>query len=234
MLGQAAATSPASSTMEVTTAADLARLRAEGRTLTSQELKDLNACIKAFEEMARIEDRLRLLENWKRQHDSEASENNQAERPIDHSSTLPPNRSTSRGSNPNPLTTIEHSDSDSRASYDLDYHRHKRQRRGIKVTPSYTLRVSSSLQEWGDWKRDIERVFEGDPDLYHRGAQKILKALDYLDPSLKSLWYTYSEQKGGIQKWPIFLTWTRNNVQNGQNATTTLYEQLNAARQLSS
>jgi hypothetical protein len=56
--------------------------------------------------------------------------------------------------------------------------------------------------------------------------------LDYLDPSLKSLWYTYSEQKGGIRKWPIFLTWTRNNVQNGQNATATLYEQLNAARQL--
>ena len=127
MLGQAAATSPASSTMEVTTAADLARLRAEGRTLTSQELKDLNACIKAFEEMARIEDRLRLLENWKRQHDSEASENNQVERPIDHSGTLLPNRSASRGSNPNLLAIIEHSDSDSRASYDLDYYHYKRQ-----------------------------------------------------------------------------------------------------------
>jgi hypothetical protein len=100
------------------------------------------------------------------------------------------------------------------------------------VIPSYTLRVSSSLREWGDWKRDIERVFEGDPSVYPKGAQKILKALDYLDPSLKSLWYTYSEQKGGIRKWPLFLTWTRENVQNGQNATATLYEQLNAAKQL--
>jgi hypothetical protein len=56
--------------------------------------------------------------------------------------------------------------------------------------------------------------------------------LDYLDHSLKSLWYTYSEQKGGIRKWPIFLTWTRNNVQNGQNATATLYEQQNDIKQL--
>jgi hypothetical protein len=232
MLGQAATASTSSSTMEVTTAADLARLRAEGKPLTSQELKELNSRIKAFEEMARMEDRLRLLENRKRQRDSEATENHQLERPIDHSSTLPPDRAAFRESYPNPLATIEHSDSESRSSNDLDCHRHKRQRRGIKVTPSYTLRVSSSLREWGDWKRDIERVFEGDPDLYHRGAQKILKALDYLDPSLKSLWYTYSEQKGGIQKWPIFLTWTRNNVQNGQNATATLYEQLNSAKQL--
>jgi hypothetical protein len=75
MSGQAAA-STSSSTMEVTTAADLAKLRAEGKPLTSQELKDLNARIKAFEEMARMEDRLRLLENRKRQHNSEASENN--------------------------------------------------------------------------------------------------------------------------------------------------------------
>jgi hypothetical protein len=142
MSGQAAAASPSSSTMEVTTAADLARLRAEGKPLTSQEL---NSRIKAFKEIARIEDRLRLLENRKRQRNSEASENNQAERPIDHSSTLPPDSVTPRESYPNPLATIEHSDSESRSSNDLDYHHHKRQRQGIKVTPSYTLRVSSSL-----------------------------------------------------------------------------------------
>ena len=49
---------------------------------------------------------------------------------------------------------------------------------------------------------------------------------------MKSLWYTYSEQKRGIRKWSVFLDWTRENVQNGQNATATLYEQLNAAKQL--
>ena len=68
--------------------------------------------------------------------------------------------------------------------------------------------------------------------MYRRGSQKILKALDYLEPSLKSLWYTYSEQNGGVRKWPLFLSWTRDNIQNGQNATATLYEQLNAAKQL--
>ena len=69
--------------------------------------------------------------------------------------------------------------------------------------------------------------------MYQKGAQKILKALDYLDPGLKSLWYTYSEQKGGIRKWPTFIEWTRDNVQNGQNAVATLYDQLNSAKQLS-
>ena len=98
---------------------------------------------------------------------------------------------------------------------------------GIKVIPSYTLKVSSSLRKQGDWKRDIKRVFEGDLDTYRTKGQKILKALDYLEPSLKSLWYTYSEQKGSSRKWPIFLNWTRENVQNSQNAIATLYKQLN-------
>jgi hypothetical protein len=78
----------------------------------------------------------------------------------------------------------------------------------------------------------MERVFEGDPDTYQKGAQKILKALDYLDSNLKSLWYTYSEQKGGVRKWPLFVNWARDNIQNGQNATATLYEQLNSVRQI--
>ena len=126
------------------------------------------------------------------------------------------------------------SDEDESSSSDTMRHRHKRRRytKGIKITPSYTLKVSSSLREWGDWKRDIERVFEGDPDMYRRGSQKILKALDYLEPSLKSLWYTYSEQNGGVRKWPLFLSWTRDNIQNGQNVTAILYEQLNTAKQL--
>ena len=68
--------------------------------------------------------------------------------------------------------------------------------------------------------------------MYQREAQKILKTLDYIEPSLKSLQYTYSEQKRGIRKWPTFIKWTRDNIQNGQNTTATLYEQLNTAKQL--
>ena len=51
---------------EVNTAADLARLRNEGKTLTPQELKELSARIKALEEMAKMEDRLKALESRKR------------------------------------------------------------------------------------------------------------------------------------------------------------------------
>jgi hypothetical protein len=46
---------------DVNTAADLARLRAKGKTLTASEFKELNTRIKALEEMDRIEVRLRLL-----------------------------------------------------------------------------------------------------------------------------------------------------------------------------
>jgi hypothetical protein len=51
MSGQAASATT-SSTMEVTTAADLAKLRADGKPLTTQERKDLNTRIKAFKEIA--------------------------------------------------------------------------------------------------------------------------------------------------------------------------------------
>ena len=185
--------------------------------------------------MARIEDRLRALENRKRLRSQESSKR-----------TLPPEAPTrlseaplpSGGSSSHRQTYVrplaEPDDSDSSSSNTATHYRYKRRRftKGIKVTLSYTLKVSSSLREWGDWKRDIERVFEGDPYTYRTGSQKILKALDYLDSNLKSLWYTFNDQQKGIGKWSTFINWTRDNIQNGQNATATLYEQLNAAKQL--
>ena len=59
---------------EVNTAADLARLRNEGKILTPQELKELSARIKALEEMAKMEDRLKALESWKRLRSHESSD----------------------------------------------------------------------------------------------------------------------------------------------------------------
>jgi hypothetical protein len=53
-------------TLEVNTAADLARLQDKGRPLSSQELKELNARVKALEEMARLKDYLKALKNQKR------------------------------------------------------------------------------------------------------------------------------------------------------------------------
>ena len=51
---------------EVNASADLARLRGEGQLLSSQELEELNARVKALEEMACLEDWLKALENRKR------------------------------------------------------------------------------------------------------------------------------------------------------------------------
>ena len=61
-----ASTTSDNSSREVNTAADLARLCNAGKPLSSQELKEFNARIKAFEEIARLEDRLRALESRKR------------------------------------------------------------------------------------------------------------------------------------------------------------------------
>ena len=229
-------TNASNSSRGIDTAADLAKLLKEGKPLTTQELKELNARIKSFEEMVRMEDRLRALETRKRSR-------TELDEPLPFEDPTPELRPPSRGSRnssshqdrlPTIRSSIELDDSDSSSSKSVTYHRHKRQRftKGIKVTPSYILKISSSLREWGDWKKDIERVFEGDPYTYRTGSQKILKALDYVDPDLKSLWYTHNDQQRGIRKWRIFLSWTRDNIQNGQNATATLYEQLNAAKQL--
>ena len=62
-------------TPEVNTAADVAKLQAEGRLLTPQELKDLNTRVKALEEMARLEDRLKTLENRKRPRPYDTEDN---------------------------------------------------------------------------------------------------------------------------------------------------------------
>jgi hypothetical protein len=65
-LGNLATTSASGTAREVNTAADLARLRAEGKTMTASELKELTTRIKALEEIAKLEDRLRHLENQRR------------------------------------------------------------------------------------------------------------------------------------------------------------------------
>ena len=226
---------------EVNTAADLARLRNEGKILTPQELKELSARIKALEEMAKMEDRLKALESRKRPRSHESSDQTliledpmASNRPETAEAPLPSiGRSSHRRGRPQ-TDADDSDDSDSSSSSATTRHRHKRRRftKGIKITPGYTLKVSSSLREWGDWKKDIERVFEGDPSTYRTGAQRILKALDYLDSNLKSLWYTFSDRQEGTKKWSIFIDWTRDNIQNGQNATATLYEQLNTTRQM--
>ena len=204
-----ASTTSDNSSREVNTAADLAKLRNAGKPLSSQELKELNARIKAFEEMARMEDRLRALESRKRPRSQESSDLT-----LPPEAPLPPEGSSSQrqshGGSSSHHRTHTHSetdDSNSSSSTTVTHHRHKRPRytKGIKVTPSYTLKVSSSLREWGDWKKDIERVFEGDPYTYRTGSQKILKALDYLDSNLKSLWYTFNEQQKGIGRWSTFI-----------------------------
>ena len=65
-LGNLATTSALGTAREVNIVANLARLRAKGKTITALELKELTTRIKALEEIAKLEDRLRHLENQRR------------------------------------------------------------------------------------------------------------------------------------------------------------------------
>jgi hypothetical protein len=71
------ASAPAPKTSRVNTATDLARLRAKGTMLTAIELKEINARIKTLEDMAKLEDCLRLLENQKRTSEAITGANSQ-------------------------------------------------------------------------------------------------------------------------------------------------------------
>ena len=145
-------------------------------------LAELAARVTALEKIAQIEERLTRLENRKRT--SEAIDDLIGQ-PVLRDQSF---SGTSSSHQASPIwPSVEGDTSDSSGTANYRPYKRARYSRGIKITPSYTLRISSSLREWGDWKRDIERVFEGDPDTYRTGAQKILKALDYIEPSLKSL-----------------------------------------------
>ena len=160
-------------TPEVNTAADLARLRDEGRTLNVRELKELTTRIKALEEMAQLEDHLRTLERKRHrsadtedqlehQLDSHEPKRSATERSVNPERSANPERSVHPECSANPERSanlsgslgqhaiirhsIESDDSESSSS-DTIQHRHKQQRytKGIKVIPSYTLKISSSL-----------------------------------------------------------------------------------------
>jgi hypothetical protein len=212
---------------ELNSLADLLQLMSEGRSLTPQEIKELNARMKVREEMAKLADRMQAFE-----------EHEQSRIRIPEHTQRPSKRSRQIRSDPSSDEESSYPESDT--SPDSDHNsseneqpsRKKRRTHWIKVTPDYTLSINSSLREWGDWKREMDRVFEGDPATYRKGNRRILKALDYVDKPLKTLWYTYCDQKSDheIKKWKTFITWTKENIQNGQNTTATLYERYETAR----
>jgi hypothetical protein len=151
-LASTSASAPALRTgREINTATDLARLRAEGTMLTTTELKELNARIKTLEDMAKLEDRLRLLENRKRTSDAITSATSQDD-PFIQNPSLAPGFSGYQASVIRQSIKPGGSDHSESSSKTANHRRHKQQRnnRGIKIIPSYTLKVNSSLREWGD------------------------------------------------------------------------------------
>jgi hypothetical protein len=211
---------------EIRSAADISRIREQGQVLSAQEIKELNARLRALQEMQRIEKQFQELERQRQVPDLESlrsSEVSPSAQPRTQESQSEYRRRPTSVPGFTPMESEE----------ERDFRPYKRSRliKGVKITPSYTLRVTSSLREWGDWKRDVERVFKADPYTYQDDELKILKALDYVDQGMKSLWYTFSDQSFEDIYWNTFVDWTKDNIQNGQNNTTTLYEQYREAVQ---
>jgi hypothetical protein len=151
-LASASAPAPAPRTgRKINTATDLARLQAKGIMLTTTELKELNARIKTLEDMAKLEDRLRLLENRKRTSDAITGAASQDD-PFIQNPSLALGFSGYQASVIRQLIKPGGSNHSESSSETANRHRHKRQRnnRGIKIILSYTLKVNSSLREWGD------------------------------------------------------------------------------------
>jgi hypothetical protein len=190
---------------ELNSLADLSQLRREGKSPTAYEIKELKARIKAREEMVELADRMRALEDRERlrileQPQESSKRRRRTDAIFDTSSSISEPSSSSKSEQPC---------------------RKKRRTRGIKVTPDSILCLESSLQEWSYWKREMDRIFESDPSTYSKGKWKILKALDYVDKPLKTLWYTYCYQKRicETKRWKEFLTWSKDTIQNGQNVS---------------
>jgi hypothetical protein len=118
----------------ITTAVELEQLRNKGKTFTLQELKEINTRVKALEKIVYTEDCLRLLENRKRPRNSKTSDNPRSSRGPLYTSVLP---------------SVESENSDSGSTNSVAYYWYKRlyYTKGIKVIPSYTFKISSSLRE---------------------------------------------------------------------------------------
>jgi hypothetical protein len=102
--------------------------------------------------MAKLEDRLRLLENRKRTSDAITGATSQDDPSVLRNPSIAPGFSGYQASVIRQLIKPGGSDYSESLSETVNRHCHKRQRnnRGIKIILLYTLKVNSSLREWGD------------------------------------------------------------------------------------
>ena len=105
-------------------------------------LAELTARVTALEKIAQIEERLTRLENRKRT--SEAIDD-LISQPVPQDQLF---SGTSSGHQASPIwPSVEGDTSDSSGTTNYRPYKRARYSRGIKITPSYSLRISSSLRE---------------------------------------------------------------------------------------
>jgi len=176
------------------------------------------------EDRQRLEDHLQQLEAQRTLARRLAS----FEKPNTPQNTKKRTRSNHRTNATPNSSESSHSDSDTDAAL-----RKRHRPRGPKVRTVQTLKHTASLRKWGDWKGDIQRVFNADPFIYSdNDVNKIITALDYVDEYLKSLWTSHLVERPGDDKdWNAFLEWSKRNIAQGLQSESTLYRQYQRARQ---
>lgn len=168
-----------------------------------------NAPLSAEEAERRVRKRVLLLEALER--------NREREKTLMHQLGLDPK---SLPVAKHPRTTDDH---------DSDY-----KFKVIKVKNVIEFNTRMTYRRRQEWLQDLDRAFTGDPRKFVSAANRILFALEHMEPSIRSRWYSHrdTQKTQGLaveDDWEHFEKWTSRLVSDiGDEDSTALKEKENA------
>lgn len=174
-----------------------------------------NAPLSAEEAERRVRKRVLLLEALER--------NREREKTLMHQLGLDPK---SLPVAKHPRTTDDH---------DSDY-----KFKVIKVKNVIEFNTRMTYRRRQEWLQDLDRAFTGDPRKFVSAANRILFALEHMEPSIRSRWYSHrdTQKTQGLaveNDWEHFEKWTSRLVSDiGDEDSTALKEKENARQRSTS
>ncbi|KAK9364309.1 hypothetical protein V1509DRAFT_185670, partial [Lipomyces kononenkoae] len=102
----------------------------------------------------------------------------------------------------------------------------------LKYKNVETLRITSSIREWTDWKDDLQKKFDGAPRRFGTDQARVIGANDSMDKNCRSLWNTVvRDDPSKASNWNYFISWTRNLIMDNANFDAGIYDLHDQARQ---
>ena len=98
-------------------------------------------------------------------------------------------------------------------TYHLSSHK-----KGFKIEKVPVLKHTDTLRRFHAWDFHVNRIFKAGHERYRNDEDKILKALDFVDDTLSSLYSVavFTDESLGTD-WSKFTTWLKNNLRDGNN-----------------